>query len=92
MPIKAQQGSEVCSLKEAKSFAFIELGEGMEMRAVKFRDTFANELFDYFVTTDKHDDLDEVFELGARVLLARPGMSIDDVVEGMMFRELDEIV
>ena len=89
---EAAQESLATSVKRAKSFAFLYLGEGMRLERLEFRESFADELFDYIVTTDKNDDLEEAYDLGARALLAMPGMCVEDVVEGLMFRELDEIV
>ncbi len=93
VPVREKSGEEsiVCNVGDAGSFALLELGEGMEIVQIDFRDDFSDELFDYIVTSDKNDDIDEAFELGARALLARPGMSIEEIVEAMMFRELDEI-
>ncbi len=93
IPVREAEGEEsiVCKVAEAKSFAFLELGEGMEILDITFRNGFSDDFFDYIVTPDKNDDIDEAFELGARALLARPGMSIEEIVEAMMFRELDEI-
>ena len=93
VPVRQAQGeeSEVCPLTQATSFALVELGEGMEIRSIAFVQDFVNVFFDYIVTSDKNDEVDEAFELGARALLAREGMSVAEIVEAIMFRELDEI-
>ncbi len=93
VPVREAEGEEsiVCKVGEAGSFAFLELGEGMEILDITFRNGFSDDFFEYIVTPDKNDDIDEAFELGARALLARPGMSVEEIVEAMMFRELDEI-
>ncbi|SMC08435.1 hypothetical protein [Nitratiruptor tergarcus] len=86
------QESLVCTIADAKSFAFVKLSESMQIENIQFKENFANEFFDYIVTPKKDDELDEAYELGARALLANNGMSIEDIIEAMMFRELDEIV
>ncbi len=86
------ESSKIATVKEAKSFAFMELGEGMQIERLEFKPSFSNEMFDYIVTPDKNDELDEAFELGARALLAYPGMLLEEIAEAMMFRELDEIM
>ncbi len=85
-------GEMITRVSEAKEFAFVKLGESMQIEKITKYPSFANQLFDYIVTPDKDENLEEAYELGARALLAREGMSIDDIVEAMMFRELDEIV
>ncbi|MRI83963.1 MAG: hypothetical protein C6I00_06040 [Nitratiruptor sp.] len=93
VPVANPQGanSKVCPITQAKAFAFLRLGEGMEIEGLEFREGFANELFDYIVTPKRNDALEEAFDLGARALLAMDGMSLEEIVEAMMFRELDEI-
>ena len=93
IPVREAKGKEsvVCKVAEAKSFAIVDLGEGMELLKITFRESFSDDFLDYIVTPDKDDDIDEAFELGARALLARPGMRVEEIVEAMMFRELDEI-
>ena len=94
VPIKKQDGlqSQICLIDEAQGFAFVELGEGMSVENLQFQENFENELFDYIVVCDKNEELEEAFDLGARALLARPGMSLEEIVEALMFRELDEIL
>ncbi len=93
IPVKSQAGeeSEIALVKEASVFALVDLGEGMQIENLTFIKSFENELFDYIVACDKNDEIDAAFDLGARALLAHPGMSIEEVVEALMFRELDEI-
>ncbi len=93
VPVREADGADsvVCRVGEAKAFAFMRLGEGMQIEGVEFKESFSNELFDYIVTPDKNDDLEEAWDLGARALLAMPGMSLEEIAEAMMFRELDEI-
>ncbi|BCD68728.1 hypothetical protein [Nitratiruptor sp. YY09-18] len=94
IPVKSvnKEESIVAPTKEATSYAFLELGEGMQIVAINFFDALPQDFFDYIITPDKNDNLDEAYELGARALLARAGMSIDEIVEALMFRELDEIM
>ncbi len=94
VPVAKEEGSDsiVVPVKDAKHFAFVHLGEGMELQKIEFKESFFNELFDYIVTPNKEDDLEEAYDLGARALLAMEGMSIEEIVEGLMFRELDEIM
>ncbi|MRI58282.1 MAG: hypothetical protein C6H99_02115 [Epsilonproteobacteria bacterium] len=94
MGVRSQEGEEsiIAPVRDAEAFAFVTLGEGMRIEAIEFRKSFENELFDYIVTPDKHDDLEDAYDLGARALLAMPGMSVEEIVEALMFRELDEIV
>ncbi len=94
VPVRSAEGEEsvVTTLKGAKLFALLDLGEGMRIENLEFVDNMDNIFFDYIVTPDKEDELDSAFELGARALLAMPGMDIEQIVEAMMFRELDEIV
>jgi hypothetical protein len=93
VPIKDKKDleSKITRLNDSRSFAFLYLNEKMQIEKVEFKPTFENEIFDYFITCDKSEDLDSVFDLGARVLLAFNGVTLDEIVEGMMFRELDEI-
>ena len=94
VPVKSEDGAKsiVTRVKDADLFAFVALGEGMRIEDIAFKKSFENEMFDYIITPDKEDELDEAFDLGARALLAMPGMSVEDIVEGLMFRELDEIM
>ena len=94
IPVRSMEGEEsiVSSFKSAKLFAILELGEGLKIERLEFVENIDNIFFDYIVTPDKEDELDSAFELGARALLAMPGMDIEQIVEAMMFRELDEIV
>jgi len=94
VPVRSAEGkgSVITTLKDAKLFAVLELGEGMKTEDMEFVENIDNLFFDYIVTPDKNDELDLAFDLGARALLAMPGMDIEQIVEAMMFRELDEIV
>ena len=94
VPVKENEGesSKAVTTKEASMYAFMQLAEGMKIEKITFKESFSNELFDYIVTPDKDDELDEAFDLGARALLAYPGMNLEEIVEAMMFRELDEIM
>lgn len=94
VPVQSMEGEEstVSSCKSAKLFAVLELGEGLNIKRLEFVEKIDNLFFDYIVTSDKNDELDLAFDLGARALLAMPGMDIEQIVEAMMFRELDEIV
>ena len=91
IPLSQKDGG-VVSLKEAKLFAIVNVDESMQVQDIAYQEDFSQEFFDYIVTPDKHDELDEAYELGARALLARKGMDVDEIVEAMMFRELDEIL
>ncbi len=94
VPVRSAEGEEsvVLPYKKAKLFALLELGEGMKIEKLEFVENIDNLFFDYIVTPDKNDELELAFDLGARALLAMPGMDIEQIVEAMMFRELDEIV
>lgn len=94
VPVKANEGesSKIATLQDATMYAFIQLAEGMKIERITFKENFSNELFDYIVTPNKNDELDEAFDLGARALLAHPGMDLEEIVEALMFRELDEIM
>ena len=91
IPLSQKDGG-VVSLKEAKLFAIVNVDESMQVQDIAYQEDFSQEFFDYIVTPDKHDELDEAYELGARALLARKGMDVNEIVEAMMFRELDEIL
>ena len=82
--------AKITSIENAKSFAFIDTESG-KIKNYEFKDRFDNEMFDYIIVNDKNEDIEEVFELGARALLARPNMYIEDIIEAIMFAELDEI-
>ncbi len=84
--------SEVCLVTEAKMFAFVRVGDGMSIEEIECKERLGEQFFDYIVTIDKADSLEEAYDLGARALLARRGMRVEDVIDAMMFRELDEIV
>ena len=74
-------------------FMKLELGEGMEVVSKESIKNIEETLFDYLIIgTKEHPKVDEAMELGARALLARDGMGLEEIVEGLMFRELDEIV
>ncbi len=91
IPVKSEKEPLLSPLGSASSFAFVTLKEGMQKEKISFQASFSNQFFDYIVVSDKGEEIDEAFELGARALLAKEGMSIDEIVEAMMFRELDEI-
>lgn len=82
----------VVTTSEAQTYAFVELDESMQPQNIVYKNNFTQEFFEYIVTSKKDDNLDEAYELGARALLARRGMSVEEILEAMMFRELDEIV
>ena len=82
----------VVAIDEAEIYAFVEVNESMQPKNIVYKDDFTQEFFEYIVTPKKDDNLDEAYELGARALLARRGMSVEEILEAMMFRELDEIV
>ena len=94
VPVKNVEGVEsvATTLKNAKSFGLLELGDGMRIENLEFIQRIDTLFFDYIITSDKNDELDMVYALGARALLAMPGMNIEQIVEAMMFKELDEIV
>lgn len=91
IPLSQKDGG-IVTLKEAKLYAIVQVNESMQIEDITYTEDFSQEFFEYIVTPDKNDDLDEAYELGARALLAREGMDIDEIIEAMMFRELDEIV
>jgi len=93
IPVTEFQGvdSTITDLKGARGFVFVQLGEGMEIEGVRFKEDLDGEPLDYIVTPERDDDLEEAFDLGARALLAPRGSSVEEIVEAMMFRELDEI-
>ncbi|NPA03401.1 MAG: hypothetical protein GXO61_00905 [Epsilonproteobacteria bacterium] len=92
IPVKTQEGeaSKITTVKDAKTFALVTFKEGM-IEHIDFKDSLEGLFFDYAITTSKDDDLDDFYDLGARVLLGFEGMSIQEVGEALMFRELDEI-
>ncbi len=94
VPVKNVEGIEsvVTTLKNAKFFGLLELGEGMQIENLEFIERIDTLFFDYIITPDKDEELDMAYEIGARALLAMPGMDIEEIVEAMMFKELDEIV
>ena len=94
VPVKNVEGIEsvVTTLKNAKFFGLLELGEGMKIENLEFIERIDTLFFDYIITPDKDEELDMAYEIGARALLAMPGMDIEQIVEAMMFKELDEIV
>ncbi len=91
IPLSQKDGG-VVSLKEAILYAIVTVNGSMQVQDIAYKEDFSQEFFDYIVTPDKHDELDEAYELGARALLARKGMDVDEIIEAMMFRELDEIL
>jgi len=91
IPLSQKDGG-IVTLKEAKLYAIVQVNESMQIEDITYTEDFSQEFFEYIVTPDKNDELDEAYELGARALLAREGMDIDEIIEAMMFRELDEIV
>ncbi len=94
VPVKNVEGIEsvVTTLKNAKFFGLLELGEGMQIENLEFIERIDTLFFDYIITPDKDEELNMAYEIGARALLAMPGMDIEEIVEAMMFKELDEIV
>ncbi|WP_281951547.1 hypothetical protein [Nitrosophilus kaiyonis] len=83
--------AKIVSINKAKSFAFIDTESG-KIKDYQFKDSFENEMFDYIIVNSKNEELEDVFELGARALLARENMYIEDIIEALMFAELDEIL
>jgi len=84
--------AKITSIESAEHFAFLELGEGAKIEKVEFKNSFSEDFFDYFIVNNKNEELDVVYELGARVLLAMPNSYVEDILEAFMFRELDEVV
>ena len=83
--------AKIVSIDNAKTFAFINTESG-KIKDYQFKDSYENEMFDYIIVNSKNEELEEVFDLGARALLARPNMYIEDIIEALMFCELDEIL
>ena len=78
---------------DSSFFIKLELGEGMEILSQDTVENLEETLFDYLIIGSKeHPKVDEAMELGARALLGRDGMRLEEIIEGLMFRELDEIV
>ena len=94
VPVSERRGEEspISKIEKAQAFAFLTLADGMSIEAIEFKERFENDFFDYIVVSDKNEEIEMAYDLGARVLLARPGMEIGQIVEAMMFKELDEIV
>jgi len=84
--------TKITSVKDARYFAFLKLGDGAKVLKSEFKESFHNEMFDYIVVNSKNEDLDEIVETGVRALLARPNMYVEDILEAIMFAELDEIM
>ncbi|HIE35288.1 MAG TPA: hypothetical protein EYP79_03725 [Campylobacterales bacterium] len=84
--------AKITSFNDANFFLFLTLSTGAKIENYKFKKSFQDEMFDYIVVNNKNEELDEVFELGARALLARKNMYVEDIVEAIMFSELDEII
>ncbi|WP_200762763.1 hypothetical protein [Nitrosophilus alvini] len=84
--------AKITSIESAKYFAFLQLGEGAKLENVEFKKSFSEDFFDFFIVNSKNEELDTVYELGARVLLAMPNSYVEDILEAFMFRELDEVV
>ncbi|WP_187647394.1 hypothetical protein [Nitrosophilus labii] len=82
---------KITSIADANYFVFLKLADGAKVKNSEFKKSFSNEIFDYIVVNDRNEDLEEVFELGARALLARKNMYIEDILEAIMFAELDEL-
>ena len=85
------QEAKITSVKDARYFVFLKLGDGAKVLKSEFKESFYNEMFDYMVVNSPNEDLEEVEETGARVLLARENMYVEDILEAIMFAELDEI-
>jgi len=83
--------AKIVSIDNAKTFAFIDTQNG-KIKDYQFRDSYENEMFDYIIVNSRDENLEEIFDLGARALLAKANMSIEEIVEALMFAELDEII
>ncbi|GEM_PF-5978274 len=82
--------SKIVPLSQAALYAFMTL-DGLNISKVDFKADFKENMFDYFITCDKDEGLDEVFELGARVLIAPKNSTLEEIAEGVAFSELDEV-
>ncbi len=82
--------ARVVPISDAKGFLLMEV-EGGKLLKSGFFSTLGEEFFDYIVVASKNEELEEIFDLGARALLGRKGMYMEEIIEALMFAELDEI-
>ncbi len=85
--------SSICKLDDRACFAVMELDENSRISTIDFFDD-KEAIYtkaDIFVIQDPEEDVDEVMEMGVKVLLAEYGATIEDIHEAFMFTQLREI-
>ncbi len=93
IPMKqADKNAHIAAVKEAKSWALIEIGDG-KIKDISFYDDRMEieEFIDFVVVKDKNDYVSQFFEESIPVLEAPVQKSIEDIIEAYMFCELYEV-
>ncbi len=87
------QESTITSIEGRKTMAKIEF-EGHEVTEVTFIDDIEAELaggIDYLIVDNPDQEIDLYFEYDVEVLQCMPNATIDDIMEGFLFRTLREV-
>ena len=86
--------AEIVPQAEAKAWARVEFIDG-ETGAVEFFESwdaaYEDEFVDFVVLANKFENYLELMEMGSMILVPRDQTSIDEIMEGFKFKELDEI-
>lgn len=89
------QESTVCAIDKRQAMALLELESNAEVIEINFVDDIDAALaggVDYLIVDNPKQELDDFFDYEVDVLECMPGSTIDDVLEGFLFRTLREVV
>ena len=80
-------------INSANAFALLDIHEGSMGYNISYADDFEKieEKFDILIVCDKNEPVKHVQDFGVKILLAKEGMSIEDLYEAYAFATLDEI-
>lgn len=85
--------SSICTMDERVCFAVMELDEKSRITTIDFFDN-SDDIYkraDIFVVQSPEEDVEELMEMGVKVLMAEFGATIEDIHEAYMFTQLREL-
>lgn len=94
LPVKERDpDSSICMMDDRVCFAVMELDDKSRITTIDFFDN-QDDIYqraDIFVIQSPEEDVEELMELGVKVLQAEYGSTIEDIHEAYMFTQLREI-
>lgn len=89
------QESTLTSIADRKTMALLELEDNAEVIEITFVDDIDKALaggIDYLIVDDPDQELDDYYDYQVYVLQAMPNSTLEDILEGFLFRTLRDVV